>query len=94
MEERRKPIRTCIGCRIKKEKKKLLRIVCTEEGFRIDERGVLPGRGAYLCDDSECLKKAVRTRAMNRVYRKSFSEDSYRRLEEEFGIGKRKENSR
>ena len=94
MRSERTPMRTCIGCRERKEKEKLLRIVETTEGFSTDEKRMLPGRGAYLCDDPECLKKVIRSRALNRAFRKSFPEESYRSLEEEIGRGKRKESSR
>ena len=87
MTEKRIPMRTCIGCREKKEKEKLLRIVCTTEGFSTDGKGILPGRGAYLCDNPECLKRVVKTRALNRAFRRAFSEEDYRRLEEEIGTG-------
>ncbi len=84
MEEKRKPMRTCIGCNKKKDKKQLLRIVITEEGIVLDERGRMNGRGAYMCDDPACMEKAVRGHRFNRTFRRAFSEDCYRSLEEQF----------
>ena len=94
MAEKREPMRTCIGCRVKQRKENLLRIVCTDDGVVPDRKGVKTGRGAYLCDNPVCLEKAIRTRALNRAFRRQISENSYRRLEEAFGRGDREENSR
>jgi predicted RNA-binding protein YlxR (DUF448 family) len=54
--QRRKhvPRRTCVGCRTVNEKRALIRIVRTPEGVQIDPKGKLPGRGAYLHDNSAC----------------------------------------
>lgn len=63
------PQRTCVGCREVLPKRKLIRLVKTEDGVRIDLSGKLPGRGAYLHDQKSCwnrglkgsLEKALRT---------------------------------
>ena len=63
------PQRTCVGCREVLPKRKLIRLVKTEDGVRIDLSGKLPGRGAYLHDQKSCwnrglkgsLAKALRT---------------------------------
>lgn len=54
----RRPERTCVGCRRRRPKPELLRIVRTAEGVRFDERQRLPGRGAYVCPGRECLEAA------------------------------------
>ena len=60
MMERKYPQRTCIGCRLTKDKKALIRIVRTPEGeILTDESGKMNGRGAYICPDPACLQKAL-----------------------------------
>lgn len=55
------PQRTCVGCRSVQEKRSLIRIVRSSiEGVRIDPRGKLPGRGAYLHDNPVCWKKGLK----------------------------------
>ena len=64
------PMRQCMGCRERKPKKELVRVVRSPEGtVSVDLRGKAPGRGAYICPDPECLKKAVRSRALERNLR-------------------------
>ena len=66
--QRKIPMRQCTGCREMKPKRDLLRVVRSPEGtVSIDLRGKAPGRGAYLCRSAECLKKAVRSRALDRA---------------------------
>ncbi len=56
-----------MGCREQKPKKELIRVVRSPEGeVSLDFRGKAPGRGAYLCRNADCLKKAVRSRALDR----------------------------
>lgn len=68
MKARKIPVRSCVGCREKKPKKELVRIVRTPDGrLDLDPTGKAPGRGAYLCESEECLQKAVKTRSLNRA---------------------------
>ena len=61
------PMRRCTGCGEMKEKKSLIRIVRTPEGdIRLDRTGKINGRGAYLCDDPSCLRKAQKKRSLQR----------------------------
>ena len=63
------PMRQCVGCREMRPKKELVRVVKSPEGaVSLDFRGKAPGRGAYLCPDPECLKKAIRARALERAF--------------------------
>ena len=63
------PMRQCVGCREMKEKKSLIRVVKSPEGVvSLDFRGKLPGRGAYVCPDPECLKRARKSRALERAF--------------------------
>ena len=63
------PMRQCVGCREMRPKKELIRVVKSPEGeISLDFRGKAPGRGAYLCPDPGCLKKAIRARALERAF--------------------------
>ena len=63
------PMRQCLGCRDMKPKKELLRVVRTpEETVVFDTTGRANGRGAYVCKNSECLKKAVKSKALSRAF--------------------------
>ena len=66
MPEKKIPMRQCLGCREMKPKKELIRVVTTPEGdVHLDSTGKANGRGAYLCPNEACLKKA----AKNKVFR-------------------------
>ncbi len=63
------PMRQCVGCREMRPKKELVRVVKSPEGaISLDFRGKAPGRGAYLCPNTECLKKAIRAKALERAF--------------------------
>ncbi len=78
------PQRQCMGCRERKNKRELIRVVRTPEGdVKLDFGGKLNGRGAYLCPDSECLKKAIRSKALDRSLEVTIPQEVYDRLEKE-----------
>jgi len=57
------PQRKCVGCGISKNKKDLIRVVRSPENeISIDLKGKKSGRGAYICKDENCLKKAVKAK--------------------------------
>ena len=57
--DKKRPERTCVGCRQTGTKKELIRVVKTpDQRVTVDRNGKASGRGAYLCMDPECLKKA------------------------------------
>ena len=63
------PQRTCIGCKVKKDKKDLIRIVKDKENkITLDRTGKANGRGAYICDNIQCLEKAIKTKALERTF--------------------------
>ena len=63
------PIRTCIGCNEAKPKRELIRVVKTAEcDVSIDFTGRANGRGAYICNNVDCLEKAVKTRRLSRAF--------------------------
>ena len=52
-----------------KEKRALIRVVKPPEGpVSLDFKGKLPGRGAYVCPNPECLKRARKSRALERAF--------------------------
>ena len=78
------PMRQCMGCRERKAKKEMIRVVRTTEGnVTLDFSGKLNGRGAYVCPDMECLKKAMKSKALDRCLEVTIPEDVYARLERE-----------
>ena len=61
------PMRQCLGCRTMKPKRELLRVVRSPEGtISLDAKGKAPGRGAYICPNPDCLKTAIRQKALER----------------------------
>lgn len=78
------PMRMCTGCGEMKPKRELIRVVKSPEGeIALDRTGRLPGRGAYVCPDLECLKKARKTRRLERVFSSAIPEEVYDALEKE-----------
>lgn len=78
------PMRMCVGCRKMHEKRELIRIVKSAEGMvSIDMRGKAPGRGAYICRKSDCLERAMKSRALERALEHRIEPDVYERLREE-----------
>lgn len=75
------PLRTCMGCNSKKSKKELIRIVKDKENnISIDRTGKLEGRGAYICDNIECLEKIIKSKRLERVLEAQISEEIYNNL--------------
>ena len=67
--QKKVPMRQCLGCREMKPKKELIRIVRSPDNeISLDFRGKSPGRGVYLCPNGECLKKAIRSKAIERAF--------------------------
>lgn len=73
--------RTCMGCNSKKDKKELLRIVLNKENkFFVDETGKAEGRGAYLCNDIQCLEKAIKTKRLEKVFKTTMNDELYNNI--------------
>lgn len=78
------PQRQCMGCRERKDKRALIRIVRTTDGsVTLDFSGKLNGRGAYICPDAECLKKVQKSKALDRALETPVPELVYQRLQKE-----------
>lgn len=82
------PQRQCVGCREMKDKRELIRVVLSPEGeISLDFRGKKPGRGAYVCPNAECLKRARKSRALERAFSSAVPQEVYDALEEEMARG-------
>ena len=78
------PQRQCLGCNEHKPKKELLRVVRSPEGeISLDFVGKKSGRGAYICWDVQCLKKARKSRRIDRSLDCTVPEEVYDRMEQE-----------
>ena len=84
MKQRKVPLRKCTGCQEMKNKKELIRVVRNDEGeFSLDFTGKKPGRGAYVCPNTECLEKAQKSRGFERSFKAAVPADVYTALKEE-----------
>ena len=78
------PMRQCLGCREHKPKRELVRIVRSPEGqVSLDRSGRMNGRGAYLCRNPECLRRAVKAKALERAFETAVPDEVLERLESE-----------
>ena len=78
------PQRTCIGCNVKKNKSDLIRIVMNKEGnISIDKTGKANGRGAYICNNIECLEKAIKSKKLERSFERKIDDTIYNSLRNE-----------
>ena len=82
------PMRQCLGCREAKPKKELIRVVRSPEGqISLDFKGKASGRGAYICHDPQCLKKAIRSKALERAFSTQIPPEIYDELNEQMEGG-------
>ena len=82
------PMRQCLGCREMKPKKELIRVVRSPEGaVTLDFKGKANGRGAYVCPNPACLKKAVKAKALERAFSCQIPQEVYEALEEQMARG-------
>ena len=82
------PQRQCMGCRERKPKRDMIRIVRTPEGVvTLDFGGKMNGRGAYICPNHECLKKVQKSKALERSLEVPIPEEVYERLTKEMEAG-------
>ena len=89
MKVKKIPMRMCIASHEMKPKKEMLRIVKPKEGdVFIDFTGKAAGRGAYICNSPDCVKKLRKGRLLNKTFAAQIPEEVYARIEEEFFAGK------
>ena len=80
------PLRQCVGCQQMKPKKDMMRVLKTpEDEMILDTTGKKNGRGAYLCKDMECLKKARKNKGLELSFKMSIPDTVYDSLIKEYG---------
>lgn len=79
------PQRMCIVCRLMKDKRELIRVVKDKDGkIGLDNTGKAAGRGAYICNNDECIKKCRKTKALSRAFSCEVDSAVYDKLEADF----------
>ena len=73
--------RMCMGCNEKRDKRELIRIVLNKNGeISIDKTGKLEGRGAYICNNINCLEKAIKSKRLEKTFDTKIEEQIYDKL--------------
>ncbi len=73
--------RRCMACNTKKNKYDLIRIVRNKKGeILVDKTGKLNGRGAYICNNIECLEKVIKTNRISRVLKSDTDQKIYENI--------------
>lgn len=84
MANKKIPMRQCIGCNEMKPKKEMLRVIKTaEEEIILDTTGRKNGRGAYICPNSECMRKAIKSKGLERSFKMPIPKEVYEMLAKE-----------
>lgn len=84
MKQKKIPMRRCCGCNEQKPKKELIRVVRSAEGeISLDLTGKASGRGAYICNNLECLKRARKSKRIDRTFEVTIPDEIYDKMEEE-----------
>ncbi len=77
-------MRQCVGCHEMKSKKEMIRVIRMNNGeFLLDATGKKNGRGAYICPNDECLKKAVKNKGLERSFKQAIPQEVYEALAKE-----------
>ena len=72
----KQPLRQCLGCREHKQKKEFVRFVKSPDGeISLDLSGKKPGRGAYVCNNNNCINKIIKSNALARVFKTRIPEN-------------------
>lgn len=89
MKAKKVPLRMCTGCGEMFDKRTLVRVVKSSQGeVSLDLTGKKAGRGAYVCNNLDCLKKARKKKAFERAFQMQIDEDVYNKMEEEMNDAK------
>ncbi len=84
MNTRKIPLRQCTGCGEMKSKKEMIRVIKTpEDSILLDTTGKKNGRGAYICNSMECLRKAIKSKGLERSLKTAIPKEVYEQLESE-----------
>ena len=90
MKTKREVKRMCVGCGEMFDKKELIRVVKSPQGeVSLDLTGKKNGRGAYVCNNPECLKKARTRKSIERSFSMKIEDEVYDKMEEEIENAKR-----
>lgn len=82
MNTRKIPLRQCTGCGEMKSKKEMIRVIKTpEDEILLDATGKKNGRGAYICNSLECLRKAIKSKGLERSLKTAIPKEVYDQLE-------------
>ena len=82
------PERKCTGCQGRFPKNTLIRVLRTPEGeIVLDLTGKKSGRGAYICKNASCLKKARKARRLEASLECHIPDEIFDRMEEELTVG-------
>ena len=86
MKQKKIPMRKCTGCGEQKPKKELVRVVKTPDSqILLDLTGKASGRGAYICNNAECLKKARKSKRIDRTFEMTIPDEIYEQMEAQIG---------
>ena len=78
------PLRKCTGCNEVKNKKDMIRVIRDKEGnISMDATGRKNGRGAYICNNIECLEKAIKSKKLERSFERKIDDTIYNSLRNE-----------
>ena len=81
---KKKPQRQCTGCGEMRDKSDLIRVIRTpEDMIEVDFTGKKNGRGAYLCNNPDCLAKARKRKSLERSLKMAIPPEVYERISEE-----------
>lgn len=84
MKKKKVPLRMCLGCNEQKPKRELIRVVKNKEGeISVDFTGKKPGRGAYICNSTECLNRAKKNKRLEKAFECVIDSTIYDQLMEE-----------
>lgn len=85
MNKDKKPQRMCIACREMKDKSELIRFVKSADAkIVLDCTGKAQGRGAYVCNNNDCVLKCIKSKALNRAFATNIDASVYEKLKEEY----------
>lgn len=79
------PFRKCIACGSRRNEIELLRIVKNKDQILIDPGSDLPGRGAYICPNKNCITKSQENNLLGKALKTEISDDFYQKIMEEIG---------
>jgi predicted RNA-binding protein YlxR (DUF448 family) len=81
MKQKKIPMRKCNGCGEQKPKKELVRIVKSPDGeVSLDLTGKASGRGAYICNNADCLQKARKSHRIDKAFEMAIPDEVYEQM--------------